>query len=396
MSLFDKLFKRVPAPRGHYNGTFRMLNWYTPRFTSFEGGIYESELIRAAINAIATHASKLKVEMIGSARPALQNKMKHGPNQFQTWGQFLYRLETIRQVHNTAFIVPVYDKYGEVSGVYVPLPANCEIVQYGDTPYLRYEFGWGERAAIELENCGIMTKHQYRHDFFGESNRAMIPTLELITMQNQGIREGVKSAATYRFMAKVNNFAKTEDLKNERKRFSEENFSREAEAGGILLFPNTYTDIKQIEAKPWVVDSSQMKIIKENVYEYFGINEDVIMNKAYGDAWSAFYEGVTEPFAIQFSEVMTKMLFTFREQSNGNNVMATSNRLQYMTNSDKLKVSAQLVDRGIMSINDAREIWNLPPVEDGDVRILRGEYYNADDKLITMEGGDGNEGDQSV
>ena len=396
MGLFDKLFKRVPAPRGHYNGTFRMLNWYTPRFTSFEGGIYESELIRAAINAIATHVSKLKVEMIGSARPALQNKMKHGPNQFQTWGQFLYRLETIRQVHNTAFIVPVYDKYGEVSGVYVPLPANCEIVQYGDTPYLRYEFGWGERAAIELENCGIMTKHQYRHDFFGESNRAMIPTLELITMQNQGIREGVKSAATYRFMAKVNNFAKTEDLKNERKRFSEENFSREAEAGGILLFPNTYTDIKQIEAKPWVVDSSQMKIIKENVYEYFGINEDVIMNKAYGDAWSAFYEGVTEPFAIQFSEVMTKMLFTFREQSNGNKVMATSNRLQYMTNSDKLKVSAQLVDRGIMSINDAREIWNLPPVEDGDVRILRGEYYNADDKLITMEGGDGNEGDQSV
>lgn len=396
MGLFDKLFKRVPAPRGHYNGAFRMLNWYTPRFTSFEGGIYESELIRAAINAIATHASKLKVEMIGSARPGLQNKMKHGPNQFQTWGQFLYRLETIRQVHNTAFIVPVYDKYGEVSGVYVPLPANCEIVQYGDTPYLRYEFGWGERAAIELENCGIMTKHQYRHDFFGESNRAMIPTLELITMQNQGIREGVKSAATYRFMAKVNNFAKTEDLKNERKRFSEENFSREAEAGGILLFPNTYTDIKQIEAKPWVVDSSQMKIIKENVYEYFGINEDVIMNKAYGDAWSAFYEGVTEPFAIQFSEVMTKMLFTFREQSNGNKVMATSNRLQYMTNSDKLKVSAQLVDRGIMSINDAREIWNLPPVEDGDIRILRGEYYNADDKLITMEGGDGNEGDQSV
>ena len=67
-----------------------------------------------------------------------------------------------------------------------------------------------------------------------------------------------------------------------------------------------------------------------------------------------------------------------------------------MTNSDKLKVSAQLVDRGIMSINDAREIWNLPPVEDGDIRILRGEYYNADDKLITMEGGDGNEGNQSV
>ena len=392
MGLFDKLFGNSPKPQGDYNGFFRMLNWYTPRFTSFEGGLYESELIRASINAIATHVSKLKVEVLGSAKPALQNKLKHGPNEFQTWGQFLYRLETIRQVHNTAFIVPIYDEYGEVSGVYAPLPTACEIVQFGNTPYLRYRFGWGEYAAIELDNCGIMTKYQYHHDFFGDSNRAMLPTLELINMQNQGIQEGVKSAATYRFMAKVNNFSKSEDLAKERERFTKDNFSREANGGGMLLFPNTYTDIKQIEAKPWVVDSDQMKVIKDNVYQYFGTNEDVLMSKAYGDAWSAFYEGVIEPFAIQFSEVMTKMLFTFREQSNGNMVMATSNRLQYMTNADKLNVSAQLVDRGIMSINDAREIWNLPPVEGGDIRIVRGEYYNTDDKLVTMEGDNGEEG----
>ena len=110
------------------------------------------------------------------------------------------------------------------------------------------------------------------------------------------------------------------------------------------------------------------------------VNEDVLQNKAYGDAWSAFYEGAIEPFAIQFSDVMTKMLFTFREQAEGNRVMATANRLQYMSNADKLNVSAQMLDRGIMSLNDVREIWNLPPVEGGDVRIIRGEYYNAEEK----------------
>ena len=110
-------------------------------------------------------------------------------------------------------------------------------------------------------------------------------------------------------------------------------------------------------------------------------NEDVMTNKAYGDAWSAFYEGAIEPFAIQFSEVMTKMLFTFREQGSGNSIMLTANRLQYMTNKDKLDVSSQLLDRGVMSINDIREIWNLPPVEGGDVRIIRGEYYDTDTKL---------------
>ena len=217
--------------------------------------------------------------------------------------------------------------------------------------------------------------------------------MDLIHIQNQGIEEGVKSAASYRFMAQLANFSKAEDLAKERKRFTSENFSRDADASGLLLFPNTYTNIKQVEVKPWIIDADQMKAIKDNVFEYFGVNDDVLMNKAYGDAWAAFYEGAIEPFAIQFSDVMTKMLFTFREQSQGNYVMATANRLQYMTNKDKLDVSAQLVDRGIISLNDAREIWNLPPVDDGDVRIMRGEYYNTDEKIQVIkenDNGDGN------
>ena len=394
MSLFDRIFGRRPKPEGKFEGAFKMLNGYVPHFTSWAGGIYESELIRAAINARATHISKLKVETKGSARPALQNKLKHGPNEFQTWGQFLYRLSTILDCSNTAFLCPVYDRYGEPSGIYTPLPERVEMVQFGGKPYLRYEFNWGERAAIELEFCGIMTKYQYKSDFFGETNKALFPTMDLIHIQNQGIEEGVKSAASYRFMAQLANFSKAEDLAKERKRFTSENFSRDADASGLLLFPNTYTNIKQVEVKPWIIDADQMKFIKDNVFEYFGVNDDVLMNKAYGDAWAAFYEGAIEPFAIQFSEVMTKMLFTLREQSQGNLVMATANRLQYMTNKDKLEVSAQLVDRGIISLNDAREIWNLPPVDDGDVRIMRGEYYNTDEKIQVIkendDNGDGN------
>lgn len=205
--------------------------------------------------------------------------------------------------------------------------------------------------------------------------------MDLIHIQNQGIEEGVKSAATYRFYAQVNNFSKTEDLAKERKRFSEENFSRDSEGGGLLLFPNTYQNINQVKSDPYVIAADEMKLIKDNVYQYFMVNEEVLTNKAYGDAWLAFYEGAIEPFAIQFSEVMTKMLFTFREQGSGNAVMLTANRMMYMANKDKLNVSSELLDRGVISINDVREMWNLPPVEGGDVRIIRGEYYDADTKL---------------
>lgn len=381
MGLFDAIFKNRPKPTGRYEGTYKMLSGYVPRFTSWGGSVYESELIRAAINARANHISKLKVEPAGSARPALQNKLKHGPNRFQTWGQFLYRLSTILDIHNTAFITPIYDEYGQPSGVYAPLPQRCEIVQYEDVPYLRYEFSDGRKAAIELEYCGIMTKYQYRSDFMGENNHALFPTMELIHITNQGIQEGVKSAATYRFMAQLGNFNKDADVAKERKRFTEENFGADAEGGGLLLFPNTYQNIKQVDVKPWVVDADQMATIRANVFEYFGVNEDILQNKAYGDAWAAFYEGAIEPFSIQFSDVTTKMLFTLREQTEGNKITATANRLQYLSNADKLNVSSQMLDRGIMSINDVREIWNLPPVDGGDARIIRGEYVNADERI---------------
>lgn len=386
MGVFDWLFQRRPKPVGKYEGEFKMLDGYRPHFSSWNKDIYENELIRATIHARATHISKLKVETIGAARPMLQRKLSHGPNELQTWGQFLYRLSTMLDMHNTAFIVPVYDQYGEPSGVYAPLPERCSVVQYGGKPYLKYRFSDGKEAAIEMDYCGVLTKFQYRSDFFGETNSALKPTTELIHIQNQGIEEGVKSAATYRFYATLANFSKDEDIKKEAARFSKTNFSNDSGGGGLLLFPNTYKDIQQVNSKPFTVDADQMKIIRESVFEYFGVNEDVLENKAYGDSWAAFYEGAIEPFAIQFSDVMTKMLFTLREQTEGNRVMATANRLQYLSNAEKLNVSSQMLDRGIMSINDVREIWNMPPVENGDVRIIRGEYYNADQKTEADNG----------
>ena len=202
--------------------------------------------------------------------------------------------------------------------------------------------------------------------------------MELIHSQNEGIREAVENSATYRFTAKLTNFAKPEDLAKERKRFTRENLSKDAEAdNGVLLFPSTYADIKQITAQNYTIDAAQMDHIRTNVFYYFGVNEDVLQNKSFGDAWAAFYEGAVEPFAVQFSEAMTRAMFTERERAQGSYVMATANRLQYLSNADKLAVSAQMADRGLMSVNEIREIWNLPPVDGGDARTIRGEYYTV-------------------
>lgn len=388
MGLFEKIFKK-PNTRADPNGFFQTLTAYTPAFTSWNGALYESELVRSAIHAKATHISKLNVTVEGSAKPKLRTRLRTGPNSFQTWGQFLYRLSTILDMQNTAFIVPVLDDYMEMTGYYPILPSRCEILDYNGEPWLKYDFTNGESAVIEMSRCGIMNKFQYQDDFFGSSNTALRSTMELMHIQNEGISEAVKSSATFRFMARMNNFAKSEDLAKEQKRFTENNLKRDA--GGVLLFPNTYTDIQQIKSTPFVVDADQMNAIKTNVFNYFGVNEDILQNKAFGDAWAAFYEGSIEPFAIQYSDVSTKMTFSERERAAGSMIMATANRLQYMSNQDKLNVSAQMADRGIMNRDEIREIWNLPPLPDGQGQAytIRGEYYLlGKDGSVTRKGDD--------
>ena len=363
------------AKAGRAGDSWRTLTAYTPAFTSWDGKLYESELVRAAIDARARHISKLSVELQGSARPQLAARLRQRPNAFQTWSQYLYRLSTILDMQTTAFIVPVLDRAGEVSGLFPVLPDRCEVVESGGAPWLRYRFSSGQVGAVEMERCGIMTRFQYRDDLFGSSNRALDTTMELISLQGQAVQEAVTNSATYRFMARVSNFTAPEDLAKERKRFSEQNFADEN--NGLLLFPNTYSDIKQIESKPYTVDKDELSEIRRNVYNYFGVNEEVLQNKVFGDEWDAFYEGAIEPWAVQASEVHTSMLFTRREQGYGNRFMLSSNRLQFMSASDKLKVSAQMADRGIMNRDEIRSIWNLPPLPEGagQAYTIRGEYY---------------------
>jgi len=395
MSLFDKIFRPKEAKKSDdvvQNGTiiFKELNSYRPVFTDHNGEIYESELVRSAIDARARHISKLKVEMRGTALPSLQNKMRQGPNQWQTWSQFLYRLSTILDIQNTAFVVPVFDASMVITGFYPILPKKCEVVEYKGEPWLRYKFANGDVAAVEFRKCAILNKFQYKDDFFGEPN-VIEDTMKLIDIQNRGIEEAVKNSASYRFLAQVNNFTKADDLKNERKRFSEENLTKDAEAGGLLLFPNTYQNIQQIKSTPYTVDADQMKLIDDNVSKYFGVNDAILKNEAKGDELDAFFNGAIEPFAIQFSEAMTKAMFSERERSQGSYLIANANRLQYMTTAQKVQMAQQMLDRGVMSINEARELFNYVPVEGGDIRTIRGEYKNADDEELVGGTNDANE-----
>ena len=381
MGMLEKIFGKREQPAGLRNAqTFRMLEGYTPAWTTWHGSIYESELIRASLDAWGRHAAKLKPNFRGSASHELQNRMRVRPNAFREWSQFLYQTATVLGARNNAFMVKTRNEDGTPNGIINIIPESWELVEYQDEPWIRFILPNNKRRAERLAETGILTRFQYKNELFGETNEAMKPVLDLIMIQRQGITEGIKNGNSYRFYAQSDNWASDEDLGEEMERFNKFTFGNKKTAGGVLIFPNTYTNINQMKHESVTVDKDQQEHIKNNVFDYFSVNEDILQNKAFGDAWLAFYEGFVEWFAIQLGEAISGMLFTDRERAGyGNQVFFTSNRLQYMSNSDKLNAVTQLGDRGLATRNELREILNLEPLpeEIGNQIPARGEYYDV-------------------
>ncbi len=395
MGLIDRIFGRPRATAGSGDGRFETFTAYSPVFTSWGGQIYESELVRAAVDATARHVSKLQYSMKGQARQKLYTATKYAPNPWYTWPQFLERCSNIYEIQNNLFIVPVLDKTGDVSGFYPVLPSSCEVVQHGGLPYLKYSFLNGQKRAMELSRCAVITKHQLKDDFFGEKNTALDPTMQLVNMVNQGIVEGVKNGATYRFMAQLVSKAFDEDLRKERERFDKNNF--QGGGGGLLLYGTQMQNMQQLKQDGYRVDADQMKLIQDNVCRYFGVGPKILTNEATGDELAAFFDGKIETFAIKLSTGLSRMIYTERELNGGNEITFTANRLQYMNVQAKINMAQQLGDRGVLTIDEIRALFNYDPLPDGAGQYtpIRGEYKNVkdpDDKKDPDEdGGENNE-----
>ena len=386
MGLFESIFGRKKAEP--QSVSYQTLTAYQPTFRTWGGQIYESELVRAAIDAIARHAAKLKYTVEGAARPKMYTATKSAPNPWMTWPKFLERCCNIYEVQNNLFIVPILDEVGEVAGFFPVLPSECEVVDVGGEAWLKFTFLRGQRKSIRLSRVGVVVKHQLKDDFFGEKNSALSGTMELVSMVNQGIEEGVRNAATFRFMAQLTSKTFDEDLRKERERFDKNNF--QSGGGGLLLFGNQFANIQQIKQEGYKVDADQMKLIQESVENYFGVSTKVIRNEAVGDELDAFFNGAIEPLAIKLSDAMTAMVFTQREINGGNRILFSANRLQYMAVGSKIAMAQQLGDRGILTIDEIRELFNYAPMPDGNGAHapIRGEYYFVDEGKEDESNGD--------
>jgi len=392
-------------PNEQQQTLLRMLNGFYPTFSPFSGDAYDSDVVRAAVDAIARNAAKLKPKHIRQRSNGLQEAQSNierllavRPNPYMSAYDFLYKVVTLLYLQNNAFIFIDWDETGTMVRGFYPIPAS--VVEFLEpprgqtTPNVRFRFLGGQSVVLPYDQLAHLRRFFYRNDLYGEtSDRALTPTLELISTTDQGIANAVKSSASLRGILKFTQMLKPEDMKKQRDMFVKD-YLDITNNGGVAA-TDAKADYVPLNSDPKMVDGEQMQQIKDKVYSYFGVNEKIVKSNYTEDEWNAFYESVIEPIAIQLSLELTAKCFTDRERGFGNAIVFESNRLQYASMKTKLELR-EMVDRGAMTPNEWRAALNMVPIEGGDKPIRRLDTAEVNTQPVNSDGGDDNAGNDDT
>lgn len=383
MGIFQKLINS--RKKGRQLERAELLNGQTVAFTAWNGNAYANDIARGAIDSIARNISKLKgrhVVVYGDVRkPGTDTRLNRilqvQPNQYMNASDLLYKLATHYYLFNNAFAYIDKDERGNVVAVY---PITCTQADFlSDTNgemFVQFRFKNGNTVVLPYADIVHLRRNYNSNELLGDDNGALYPALELAHTQNQGIVNGIKNGATIRGMLKYSNVLAPEVLKADKERFISD-YLDVSNNGGIIATDNK-AEYVPLENKPVNIDADQMKATATKIYDYLGISEKIVNSTYNEDEWGAFYESVIEPFAILLSLEFTRKIFNAREQAYGNQIVFDSGRVIYSNNQTRLNMIKELVPYGLLTVNEAREILNLAPVEDGDKRLQTLNVVQAD------------------
>lgn len=380
--------------KNYVTSAWREIGGYVARFSSFGGNIYANEVVRACIRTLAEHTSKANVKVLRDGAPGdkrLQRLIQYRPNIYMNGKDFLYKVRTLLEINNVVFIYIMRDDFGRCVGLY-PMPtAQLEAVKVNDGLYIKFYYP-STVMCHSWEDLAVLRKDYNTSDIWGDSNSAILTSLDLLNTTNEGMANAIKSTANLRGILKTTKaMLSPEDAKKQKDMFVEDYMALNNSSGIAML--DATQSFEPITMQPQIANYKNIEELRNNIYRYFGLNEDIIMSKADADKREAFYEARIEPFLLALSLELTNKVFTDRERGFENEIMFESNRMSYMSMREKLSLLS-MVDRGAMTPNEWRQALNLAPLEGGDVPIRR--LDTAPTKVMTdleeTEDEDDNEG----
>ena len=348
--------------RERTGSAWKEIGAYSSQFFPFSGDVYANEVSRACIRTLAEHTSK--ANPVIRQDPALERLLRFRPNLYMNGKDFLYKARTLLEINNTVFIYINRDERGKVVSLY-PVPhCPAEAIEVGGRLYIRFTFSSGQKLTAAWGDLAVLRKDYNKSDIFGDPNSAIQNSLGLLDTTAQGMANAIKSTANLRGILKSTKaMLSDEDVQRQKDRFVADYLNLE-NSSGIAMLDST-VDFKPVEVKPEIATFEHVKQLRENIYRYFGLSEEAVQGKLYGDEWEAFYDSAIEPFLIALGLELTYKVYSERQRGFGNEVVFESSRMQYMSMENKLKL-VQMVDRMALTSNEWRQVMNLPAVAWGD------------------------------
>lgn len=403
MKFWTKIFSKGNKTPPRTLERIEPVNGIQSTFTPFSGNAYESDVYRAAVDAIARNAAKLKpahvVTIQGQQSPgngALNRILQVRPNPYMSTYDLIYKLVTHYYLYNNAFAYLQKSQNGYLTGIYPIRPQHMEYLadQEGNL-FCQFILSGGKELILRFDEVLCLKRFFNSDDLLGDRNGAILPALSVAHAQNEGLENYITNGATIRGFLKYMGTVRDDDLRKKKKEFAEDYLNIE-NSGGFAMIDNK-VDYIPVNGQQAVIDSEQMDTIKTKVYDYLGISEKIVNSTYTEDEWAAFYESVIEPLALQISLELTDKVFTPREQAFGNSILLEANRLQFASNETKTNILKELMPLGLLTVNQALEILNMPAVADGDRRVQTLNVVSTEIvDQYQMKGAKGNEGNKKL
>lgn len=389
-SMFSNIFGKENKNNKGYKkviNTLKMLNSSDAIFYNWNGKMYDNNIIRTAIGTNGTHAGKLNPKHIRNDGVEIKvnpnsniYKLLKRPNKYMTMFDFIQKMMIQKEINNNAFAYIDRDKnvpgMNGIKGIYPLNSQSVEALEDEDgNIFLKFVFRNGQYKVAPYEDVIHIRKHFSEDDFWGESNRKPLSeSLEVASSTNQGIRNAIKNTAFIRGVLEFAQVLQQEDIDKNVKEFSEAYLNISNNDTGIAYTDPRYK-FHEIKSEPFIPNKAQMDYTKQEIYEYFNTNENIIRGKFSDEEWISYFETTIEPFAIQMSQEFSEKMFTVTEKNYGNEIIFEANRLANASNSTKIQICKDL--KHLFTINEQREMWNRGPVPDGDKRLQSLNDVNA-------------------
>lgn len=359
--------------------TWKEFGGYNSTFTTWNGSAYNAGIVRSCIRPLADFSSKASAICTDKK---LERILNTRPNLYMNGKDFLYKVRTMMELNNNCFIYIQRDDRAKVVGFY-PVPYSWfEAIESVGRLYIQFHMADGQRVmTFPWEDLCVVRKDYNKSDIAGDSNDAVLDMLELMQTTNEGLKNAIKSTANLRGILKSTKAMLAPDaIKKQKDDFVADYLNLE-NAGGIASLDSTQ-EFTPINMSPMTASPEQMKEIRENIYRYFGVNDEIIMGPIKTEALENFYKIRIEPFLVALSRELTSKVYAEKAGSYDNEIVYQAENGQFMTMNQKLDFFNKVVLYGGATINEFRKLMGYGPIEGGDVPIRRldADFVNSNGK----------------